>query len=128
MSESKPHDSARIFSSIKKKHWFEVGSKIAQAEKPDKGKGIWVILALLIVFAVMGGLMMGLYLETNYINPPTQITGICAPPANVVGFNCVVSTTVTDAQGSEHVTTVQTGQLLGNENTQCGGSQCAVIP
>jgi hypothetical protein len=109
-----PHDSAYVYSSTKGKHWYVAGSKVALSERPERGRGQWILLGLLVVFVVIGGSFFGFYLETTVINPPAQVVGVCAPPAFVSGFDCVTRVCTTGQNGGAQTCTLQeAGYIVG---------------
>ena len=111
--EKRPHDSARIYSSQKKKHWYDVGAKIAQSEQREKSRGQWILLAMLVIFAVAGGSFLGFILEVQVFNPPAQVTGVCPPPAYVSGYDCLQRVCSTPSgQTAQTCTVVPAGYIF----------------
>ena len=130
MTDEKPHDSANVYSGTKGGHWFKIASKIAASERPERSRGQWVVLALLVVFAVMGGSFLGFFIETNYLNPPTQVVGVCPSPAVISQGSCVqrVCSTAQGAQ-TETCTYEPAGYIVGpSGRIQCSGSVCVGTP
>ena len=115
---NEPHDSAYVYSSFKGKHWLVAGTKVAQAERPERGRGQWILLGLLVVFVVIGGSFFGFDLETTVINPPAQVVGVCAPPAFVSGFDCVTKVCVTNSNNQQQCSLQEAGYIIGANVTR----------
>ena len=110
---NEPHDSAYVYSSTRGKHWFVAGSKVAQSERPERSRAQWILLALLVIFAVVGGSFLGFTLETQVFNPPTQVVGVCPPPAYVSGWDCIQQVCTTNANNQQQCSNVQAGHIIG---------------
>ena len=110
---------------MKRKHWYDVGSKIAQSERGDKSRGQWLLLAMLMIMAILGGSFFGYFLDTAVIQPPAQVVGICPPPALIQNNSCVLHVCTTNTGGQQTCTDQQAGYILGqNISTNCGPGGC----
>lgn len=110
--EKLPHDSAYGYSSSKGRHWYRA-SLAAFASEKQKGRGEWILLALLVVFAVVGGSFLGFYLQTWVLNPPVQVNGSCPPPAFVQGWDCVKQVCITNTSGQQVCNLQEAGHIIG---------------
>ena len=126
MIQSNPHDSAYVYSSKKNRHWYKVAPSLREK---DKSRGQWLLLGLMVIFAVVGGSFLGFILETQVINPPYQVVGLCPPPAFVSGYDCLIKVTTVDAQGNSHIIVQQSGTIVGANGTslQCVGKTCIPV-
>lgn len=107
----RPHDSAYVWSSTKGKHWYN--GFVSLTEK-ERGRAEFIILALLLIFAVFGGSFGGYVIYTTVVSPPAQLYGSCPPPAFISGNNCLQKV-CSVPQGSQQEVCVyeQTGNVIG---------------
>lgn len=118
--ENQPHDSAYVYSSRKGKHWYKVAPSLREK---DRSRGQWILLGLLVVFAVVGGSFLGFTVQTTILNPPTQVVGVCPPPAFIQGNDCLQNVTTTDSQGNVHTSVQPAGSLTAG--VSCKGNICS---
>ncbi|MDE1824362.1 MAG: hypothetical protein KGH74_03615 [Candidatus Micrarchaeota archaeon] len=128
MSEE-PHDSAYVYSSTKGKHWFVAGSKVALSERPDKSRGQWILIGLLVVFTVLGATFFGFFLQTTIINPPTQVVGVCPSPAFISGNDCLQKVCTT-ANNQQVCNLQEAGYIIGKNASRiaCTNNICVGVP
>ena len=110
--EKEAHDSAYVYSSIKGRHWFTAGSKVALSERPERGRGQWIVIGLLVVVIVLGGAFFGLWLENTVVNPPKQVEGVCPAPAFIAGNQCLQRVCTTNSNGQQTCNNVPAGRVL----------------
>lgn len=82
-----------------------------------KQKHAWVAPAALVLLVLVASIGVGIYADGYIIHPPKQYTGICPPPAQIRGGNCVVITVEVVTQGTSTVTrtiTSPAGTVLTN--------------
>lgn len=117
--EKQPHDSAFVYSSTKGKHWY---AGFISLQEKESGKAEFLIVALLLIFAVFGGSFVGYLVQTHAVNPPTQVLGICESPAYISGDNCLISTV-----NSQNKTVITNGGYIEG-NLNCVSQGCGVTP
>ena len=108
---------------MKGRHWFKVAPSLREK---DRSRGQWVILALMVVFAVVGGSFAGFIIETQALNPPTQVVGVCPSPAFVSGNDCVQRVCNTGSDNQETCRLQPAGYVIGANQTRvvCTGNVC----
>ena len=110
--EKKPHDAFRVYMMVA----FRAPEKVFRdLKKRKKTKGDWMVVFAFIFLAAFGGVWGGYWLDTNYINPPAQAYGVCAPPAFISGQNCFQTVYITETvSGSATVVShnINAGTLL----------------
>ena len=77
-----------------------------------KGKYGWAAPALLCLLVLVTAVSVGIYIDGYGVHPPTQYTGICAPPAQITHGGCYIKTVQIVTQ-SGTVTTVTVTQPAG---------------
>ena len=85
-----------------------------------------MILALLMILVMFGTSFGGFLLQTQVVNPPKQVLGVCPPPAYILGDNCYTKTTTIDAQGNTHIIVSPAGSIVGA--LSCTANQCVSNP
>lgn len=77
------------------------GSKVALSERPERGKGQWILLGILLIAILVGGVFFGFFIDTTVINPPAQVLGTCPSPAIITGNTCVQRVCVTNTNQAQ---------------------------
>ena len=84
---------------------------------------------MLVIFAVLGGAFIGNELQTTVIRPPTQVVGICAPPAYISGFDCLQKICTTNSEGNQVCNVQNAGYIIGPGGTvTCNNGICVGTP
>lgn len=93
---------------------FRAIEKIVPALKGRQKWG-WVAPFALCFVVLLGLIGFGIYFDGYVLHPPRQYTGICTPPAEIKGPNCVlVQTQAVTVSGSVTIVThtAQAGTIL----------------
>jgi hypothetical protein len=104
---SKPHDSHFVYQIVHKR----VFKSALPGLGGKKNSGEILFLIVLIFLAMFGGIAAGFQIDQHFINPPTQLIGVCSPPAQMVKGGCYIVTPVTNSNGKITYTYTPSGTL-----------------
>lgn len=81
----------------------------------QKPKHAWVAPFALCLLVLLASVGTGIYIDGYVIHPPAHYTGLCPPPAQIKGGNCIqiIITQVTvSGTVTRQTQTVQAGQII----------------
>ena len=76
-----------------------------------------IMSALMVLLAALGGIFAGFTLNTQVLNPPSQVWGVCPSPAHILPTGCTESTVTTQTVNGQiqiKNVTVPAGYILAN--------------
>jgi hypothetical protein len=81
--------------------------RVAPGLRQEKKNEGMILLALVVLSAVISS--FGGVAVYNAVHPPIQLIGVCAPPAEIRGGDCVIAETATNSQGQTSTVYVPSG-------------------